>query len=272
MGTGEGFSFLQIPPTYYGRLAKSNLRAAQLPDEVADHVLQALEEAKLVSFVGCVNYDVTDEQITNAVAGVSGVEAHTESIIQVVKQARYNTLYRLLKDNLSEEEYLRIVKNQVLVDIQGRDVLFQIFTKSILQDATEESPFIEFIERRCLGASTEEAEFMTPGCGGFGIRNFIALFLSIEVTNASEVAREARQAGDHSRASVANSIVDLFEGQLHRSDPVLTGMAMDMMAEADAIAELKVATSKEDRLAAQKKIEQAVSSKNAGSAKMVELG
>lgn len=270
--TGEGFSFLKIPPTYYGRLSKSNLQDAQLPDQVADHVLQALKEASLVSYVGCVNFDVTDEHITNAVASVSGVEAHTESIIQVVKQARYNTLYRLLQDNLSEEEYLRIVKNQVLVDIQGRDVLFQIFTKSILQDASEECPFIEFIERRCLGASSEEAEFSTPGCGGFGIRNFIALFLSIEVTNASEVAREARQAGDRFRASVADSIVDLFEEQLHRSDPVLTGMAMDMMTEADAMAELEVATSKKDRLAAQTKLEQAITSKNLGSEKMVELG
>ena len=83
------------------------------------------------------------------------------------------------------------MRNQVLVDIQGGDVLLQIFTCKILQDEqSHEAPFLEFIQRVCdqcrdgdctqNGAPTS----LKPGCGGFGIRNFLTLFLSIEVSKS----------------------------------------------------------------------------------------
>ena len=51
-------------------------------------------------------------------------------------------LYKLLRDHLSESSYLKIVRNKVLVDIQGGDLLYQIFTSNILQrKAGEEAPF-----------------------------------------------------------------------------------------------------------------------------------
>ena len=69
------------------------------------------------------------------------------------------------------------------VDVQGDDVLMQIFTSTVLQKKPgTEAPFLEFIQRLCAapkpgGASSQ----IRPGCGGFGIRNFLTLFLSIEV-------------------------------------------------------------------------------------------
>ena len=78
----------------------------------------------------------------------------------------------------------------ILVDVQGEDVLMQIFTSVVLQRTPgTEAPFLEFIERvcaQCQGGGGDDACAVAPvpvrpGCGGFGIRNFLTLFLSIEV-------------------------------------------------------------------------------------------
>ena len=54
-----------------------------------------------------------------------------------------------------------------------------------------EAPFLEFIQRLCARGCAdgdddggEAARPIRPGCGGFGIRNFLTLFLSIEVSKA----------------------------------------------------------------------------------------
>lgn len=40
------------------------------------------------------------------------------------------------------------VRNKILVDVQGEDLLYQIFTSNILQrKAGQEAPFLEFIQR-----------------------------------------------------------------------------------------------------------------------------
>ena len=66
----------------------------------------------------------------------------------------------------------------------------QIFTSAVLQRTPgTEAPFLEFIERvcaQCQGGGGDDACAVAPvpvrpGCGGFGIRNFLTLFLSIEV-------------------------------------------------------------------------------------------
>ena len=60
------------------------------------------------------------------------------------------------QDHLSEESYVSVVRNQILVDVQGEDLLFQIFTSNILQRKSgDEAPFFEFIQRvcsKCIGA------------------------------------------------------------------------------------------------------------------------
>ena len=66
----------------------------------------------------------------------------------------------------------------------GEDVLLQIFTSVVLQrEPGTEAPFLEFIQRVCAECSGAGGapQPIRPGCGGFGIRNFLPLFLSIEV-------------------------------------------------------------------------------------------
>jgi len=45
----------------------------------------------------------------------------------------------------------------------------------------EEAPFLEFIQRVCSNKCGPDgcALPVKPGCGGFGIRNFLTLFLSV---------------------------------------------------------------------------------------------
>jgi 4-hydroxyphenylpyruvate dioxygenase-like putative hemolysin len=93
-----------------------------------------------------------------------------DSIITAVLQSRYRNLHNLLGDNVSEQNYLGIVKNQILVDIQGGDLLYQIFTSNILQrNACDEAPFFEFIQRVC------SKDVVKPGCGGFGTFYFVSV-------------------------------------------------------------------------------------------------
>ena len=61
----------------------------------------------------------------------------------------------------------------------------QIFTSVVLQRKPgTEAPFLEFIQRMCAQCSdgTQTCKPIRPGCGGFGIRNFLTLFLSIEAS------------------------------------------------------------------------------------------
>jgi 4-hydroxyphenylpyruvate dioxygenase-like putative hemolysin len=87
-------------------------------------------------------------------------------ILDIIMKSRYCNLYSLLRDQISEEQYIGIVKNQILVDVQGNDLLYQIFTANILQrNSHEEAPFLEFIQRVC---SNKNKSVIKPGCGGFG--------------------------------------------------------------------------------------------------------
>merc|ERR1712190_266392 len=100
-------------------------------------------------------------------------------VAEHVLRARYGNLYDLLGEHVSEAQYLRIVRNNILVDIQGEDLLLQIFTSKVLQRGEgQESCFLEFIERICSQCKDASGcpRKIKPGCGGFGIRNFLTLF------------------------------------------------------------------------------------------------
>jgi hypothetical protein len=86
-----------------------------------------------------------------------------DSILATILSSRYRNLLGLLGDTISEEVYMGIVRNQILVDVQGGDLLYQIFTSNVLQrNQGEEAPFLEFIQRVC------SKNVIKPGCGGFG--------------------------------------------------------------------------------------------------------
>eukprot|EP00051_Salpingoeca_urceolata_P006613 m.87424 g.87424 ORF g.87424 m.87424 type:complete len:683 (-) comp14908_c0_seq2:61-2109(-) len=270
--TGRGFRFLRIPSSYYGRLSVGALASeGRVGEGAATAVFDALCQSNLVSAAGAVNLDITDEAITTALGSINAEFAsealeHIATLIATVKKARYSNLYTLLRDHLSEASYLDIVRNQILVDIQGQDILYQIFTANVMQRKEgEEAPFFEFIQRVC----SEQADScgqpvpVRPGCGGFGIRNFLTLFLSIEVSKAMLQLEQAQASGDVKAAAFAQKVIDIFTEQLEESNPILTAISDAMTAEADALLAAEVATDPAQREAllavakehAQKKLE-----------------
>merc|ERR1719221_2024932 len=144
--TGAGFTFLQIPLTYYGYLTAGRLAkdaAIELP--LAESYLVKLNEAGIVDAKDIVDIDVTRERVAAALPACV-----PNGVIDLVLCARYNNLYAMLGDHLNEAEYLKVVRNNILVDIQGEDLLLQIFTSKVVQRAgNEESCFLEFIQRVC---------------------------------------------------------------------------------------------------------------------------
>ena len=55
-----------------------------------------------------------------------------------------------------------------------------------------------------------------------GIRNFLTLFLSIEVSKAMQEVTDAIEEGDVARQQYAQAMVDCFTMQLNESNPILT--------------------------------------------------
>ena len=120
------------------------------------------------------------------------------------------------------------------MDVQTDDLLFQIFTSNILQrKPQDESPFFEFIQRVCSECVGPDAcpKKVKPGCGGFGIRNFLTLFLSIEVTKAMLAASNAKRDGKMKEYEFAKRKVQLFTDQLNESNPLLTEISDAMTKE-----------------------------------------
>jgi hypothetical protein len=151
------------------------------------------------------------------------------------------------------------VRNKILIDVQGEDVLMQIFTSVVLQrEPGIEAPFLEFIQRLCApqrrgeGAAEGEGETesgsvvasssssssspVRPGCGGFGIRNFLTLFLSIEVSKAMAARGAAKAEGDGAGEAFHARRVELFTEQLVEANPILNEISDSMTAEGKAVA------------------------------------
>eukprot|EP01061_Rhynchopus_euleeides_P002858 TRINITY_DN121_c1_g1_i1.p1 TRINITY_DN121_c1_g1~~TRINITY_DN121_c1_g1_i1.p1 ORF type:complete len:690 (+),score=334.50 TRINITY_DN121_c1_g1_i1:54-2072(+) len=234
--TGQGFSFLRIPRSYYGRLSASTLVKSEVSQAVADAVCAALIKAGWSTPAGVVVMDITADKVKALEIAAdlkTEFDAKIDTIVALVLRSRYENIYSLLRDLIHEDEYLRIVENQVLVDIQGNDILYQIFTSNILQkNAGEESPFLEFIQRVCASHTGKK---IRPGCGGFGIRNFLTLFLSIEVSKAMLEFETASAKGDAKLADRAQRMVNAFTDQLDESNPILTSISDAMTLEADSL-------------------------------------
>lgn len=234
--TGAGLSFLKIPRSYYGYLsAKKLAQELEIGLEDANEAIAALHKAGIVDLKNIVSLDACPDKVAAALPK----DLASNATVQHVLRARYRNLYALLRDHVSEETYLRIVRNNILVDIQGEDLLMQIFTSKVLQRKDgEESPFLEFIQRvcsECKDPTTGCPRAIKPGCGGFGIRNFLTLFLSIEVDKASSARLEAEKRGDGKAADIEGRRVEAFTQQLDESNPVLTAISDAMTGEAAAL-------------------------------------
>ena len=251
--TGEGFTFLKIPRSYYGVLMESHLvngigpkngnnKTEILSPSCAQAVMEVCRETGIIGPDGAVNLDLTRQDIIKILDLKMPAKDQYEyiaskgDIVDIILHSRYANLYTLLRDHLTEESYLKIVRNQILVDVQGADLLLQIFTANILQrNVGEEAPFFEFIQRVCSECRDEDGcpVQIRPGCGGFGIRNFLTLFLSIEVSKAMVQASQAKADGDEARSECAQHMVDLFTAQLNESNPILTEISDAMTLEGD---------------------------------------
>lgn len=190
---------------------------------------------------------------------------HRDNVLRSIMSSRYHNLYNLLGDSVSEGEYLGIVRNQILVDIQGGDLLYQIFTSNILQrNAREEAPFFEYIQRVC------SKTVIKPGCGGFGIRNFLTLFLSIEVSKAMEEVVAAQNVGDVERQKYAQTMVDYFTDQMNESNPILTEISEAMTEEGECLQKLSELVNADDENLWRTRMESATERKNAGNLRLME--
>ena len=102
----------------------------------------------------------------------------------------------------------------------------------------EEAPFFEFIQRVCSERNADSSDGcpkpLKPGCGGFGIRNFLTLFLSIEVTKTLLEASSAKDRGDDVQYEYACRKTAIFTDQLNESNPILTEISDAMTREGAA--------------------------------------
>jgi hypothetical protein len=190
--------------------------AQGISESCASSILIALEKSGVISSEGAVDLDLDASDIDDAlekhlIMDPSSSSDHVEEyrnkkqeVIDIILRSRYTNLYSLLRHHLSAESYLGIVKNQILVDVQGEDLLYQIFTCPILQRLSgEEAPFLEFIQRVCSECKDPNGcpAKMKPGCGGFGYVHpsiaFVIPFLYLKVRDLLMFLVDANQYWRH---------------------------------------------------------------------------
>lgn len=281
--TGEGFTFLRIPRSYYGVLTANQLvESVGITLGFSELILATLEQNQMIAVDGAVNLDLDKESIASILdVAITAryrdiYESKKNEILNAVLKSRYRNLYSLLRDNISEDTYLGLVRNQILCDVQGEDILYQIFTSNILQrNPGEEAPFFEYIQRVCSECKDENGctVQIKPGCGGFGIRNFLTLFLSIEVSKAMLEVSEAKLRGDEHMRILAQKKVDCFTNQLNDSNPILTQISDAMTLEGFCKEQMESALihgDEETALTWKKKMEEASETKADGNRKLMD--
>jgi 4-hydroxyphenylpyruvate dioxygenase-like putative hemolysin len=259
--TGEGFTFLKIPRSYYGVLTAKLLKeSVGLSNDCVEEIIDCCDVNGIMSMEGAVSLQLTSEELKGHLKFSNDrdsttddeINANLDAIIETILRSRYVNMYNLLGDSLTEETYLSIVRNAILVDVQGSDLLYQIFTSNILQKkAGDESPFLEFIQRVCADCNDDGRPMvMKAGCGGFGIRNFLTLFLSIEIGKAMLEVSHAKASNDDIAMNFAQKKVDAFTQQLNESNPILTAISDAMTEEGVALGRMQNATARGDEVAA----------------------
>jgi hypothetical protein len=150
------------------------MTAANVSETTAKEIMQFCDRAEIISIDGAVDMALTEadlhrkftlEEVKWTGDVKKAILRHKADIIGAILSSRYCNMYALLGDQISVKQYLGIVRNRILVDVQGSDILYQIFTCNILQrNSGEEAPFFEFIQRVCSPTAAK----IKAGCGGFG--------------------------------------------------------------------------------------------------------
>merc|ERR1712050_756942 len=223
--TGEGMTFKGFPRSYYGSLTMENLATCGMDEQTSRVVWEKMVEQEVISTAGIVNdldspavFFLTKLQQVLAAESLPYDQIH--ALAEFVAKSRYVNLHTLLQDQLNHDTYLQIVRNGILVDVQDADILYQIFSKDILQrDPEHEAPFIETIQRICAIKKNPDGTVskIKPGCGGFGIRNFLALFLSIEMNKAYAIKADGEASGDQGKVKMGKQMVQAYTDQMNES-------------------------------------------------------
>lgn len=86
--------------------------------------MDACEQSEIMSADGAVDLEVTAERIDqvlrSALVGprLDEYVSNEHVVANVILRSRYVNLYSLLRHHISEESYLALVRNQILVDVQ----------------------------------------------------------------------------------------------------------------------------------------------------------
>ena len=128
--------------------------------------------------------------------------------------------------------------NCILGNLGALHVYLQRPTSPFSSMCVRQAPFLEFIQRVCdtsvhSGDVEEKASEQVsggavrnakakPGCGGFGIRNFLTLFLSIEVAKALRMREAGVAEGNALKKEAGDKMVAILTEQLNVSNPILT--------------------------------------------------
>ena len=120
----QGFTFLRIPRSYYGILTKQQLEQV-VSDGCAQNLLLACDKTGITGTDGSVDLALTYSQVQERLDAEGLKDEHAteykdnkEAVIGIILKSRYVNLHNLLQHHLSEESYLGIVRNQILVDVQ----------------------------------------------------------------------------------------------------------------------------------------------------------
>ena len=120
----------------------------------AIEVIAALRAAGHVDAAGAMSLEADEATLDTALAAVAAYRdapaARRGMVQRVLRRSCYVNIWKVMGSQLDEATYMSIVRNKILVDVQGEDVLMQIFTSVVLQRTPgAEAPFLEFIERVC---------------------------------------------------------------------------------------------------------------------------
>ena len=108
--TGGGFSFLDIPRSYYGVLTPEDLTSAGCSEALSGEVWRGLIALNISTVTGVIDIDVTADTITSlSVSPEVRDEWHSISgrVAEVVKKSRYRNIESLLGNRLSSDKYMQ---------------------------------------------------------------------------------------------------------------------------------------------------------------------
>jgi hypothetical protein len=102
-------------------------RVGSLTEDGARDILEACIKSGVTSKDGAVGLELSRQDISDRLGKhmtgerAKAVDSQMDAVVDTILFSRYANLYSLLRHHVTEETYLGIVRNQILVDVQVRD-------------------------------------------------------------------------------------------------------------------------------------------------------